>query len=295
MLAAMCTAIPNQTPNPALQATGRIKPRPSPELPRYVSRRGLCVNLKQYQVDAFSAKVFGGNPAAVVPLQSWLPDGVLQAIAAENNLSETAFYISCGRGFELRWFTPAAEVDLCGHATLASAHVLFSHEGFAGEEISFHTRSGVLTVSRRGEGLEMSFPAKPPVPCAAPDLLIMALGKRPIETLAADDYVAVFESEAVVRSLRPDMALLSQLDLRGVVVTAPGNEAHFVSRLFAPKLGVSEDPVTGSAHCELAPYWGARLNLTNMVAFQCSNRGGKVECELSGNRVLLSGRSVTKP
>jgi PhzF family phenazine biosynthesis protein len=220
-------------------------------------------------------------------------DEAAKSIALENNLSETAFYVPTGNDYELRWFTPAAEVDLCGHATLASAHVLFTHEGFSGESISFHTKSGVLTVKRRNGGVEMSFPAKRPIPCVTPDALIDALGEMPLETLAADDYIAVFGSEDVVRALRPNMTQLDGLDLRGVVVTAPGSEAHFVSRFFAPKLGVPEDPVTGSAHCELAKYWGLRLNLTKMVAFQCSHRGGEVGCEISGDRVLLSGRAVT--
>ena len=254
---------------------------------------GLSMKLKLYQVDAFSAKVFGGNPAAVVPLPSWLPDQTLQAIAEENNLSETAFYVPLDHGYALRWFTPTAEVDLCGHATLATAHVLFVHEGYKAGAISFHTKSGLLTVRQHADGLEMNFPARPPVACPTPELLANALGKKPLETLAADDYVAVFASEAEVRALRPNMALLAELGLRGVVVTAPGLTADFVSRFFAPKLGIPEDPVTGSAHCELAPYWGAKLNLTKMAALQCSRRGGEVGCELAGDRVLLRGQSVT--
>lgn len=196
-------------------------------------------------------------------------------------------------GYELRWFTPVSEVDLCGHATLAAAHVLFTHENASGDSVSFHTRSGELVVKRSGVALEMNFPAKVPTPSETPELLVRALGVRPLETLVSDDYIAVFESEESVRAISPNMALLGGLDLRGVVVTAPGREVNFVSRFFAPKLGIPEDPVTGSAHCELAPYWGKRLNLTTMRAFQCSRRGGEVRCTLSGDRVLLLGSAVT--
>ncbi len=251
------------------------------------------MKIKQYQVDAFSEKIFGGNPAAVVPLQSWLPDSLLQAIAEENNLSETAFFVPAGSQFELRWFTPLAEVDLCGHATLATAHVLFNHEGVSSQSVSFLTRSGELVVKRLGSGFEMNFPAREPSPCELPAELLKALGEQPIETLAADDYIVVYESEDTVRRIAPDMALLCQVGLRGVVITAPGREFDFVSRFFAPKLGVPEDPVTGSAHCSLAPYWGKRLNRTWLRALQCSRRGGEVGCELVANRVLLSGHAKT--
>lgn len=251
------------------------------------------MKLTQYQVDAFASRVFSGNPAAVVPLPSWLADDLLQAIAEENNLSETAFYVPINGGFELRWFTPVAEVDLCGHATLASAHVLFQHEGFSGQEISFHTRSGLLSVRRVDEAYEMSFPAKVPVACDTPELLVSALGAQPQEVLVTDDYIAVFDSEASITALTPNMALLSELNLRGVMVTAPGIKADFVSRFFAPKLGIPEDPVTGSAHCVLASYWGKRLNRSTMTAFQCSRRGGQVGCRLEGDRVYLTGSAVT--
>lgn len=251
------------------------------------------MRLIQYQVDAFSAKVFGGNPAAVVPLNAWLADAELQAIAEENNLSETAFYVPITSGFELRWFTPVAEVDLCGHATLATAHVLFQHEGYASQTISFHTRSGELLVRRVDDLYEMNFPVTEPRACHAPELLTRALGAQPLDVLAADDYIAVFDSEASITALRPNMALLSELDLRGVMVTAPGLTTDFVSRFFAPKLGIPEDPVTGSAHCVLASYWGKRLNRRTMTAFQCSRRGGEVGCRLEGDRVYLTGSAVT--
>lgn len=251
------------------------------------------MKIRQFQVDAFATRVFEGNPAAVCPLDRWLDDGVLQAIAAENNLSETAFFVPTEKGFHLRWFTPVSEVDLCGHATLAAAHVLFDHLGYAGGAIRFETRSGDLTVRKREARLEMNFPACPPAPCEAPASLVQALGRHPVEVLAADDYLAVFEDEAAVRALRPDMGLLSRLGRRGVIVTAPGGDADFVSRFFAPRIGIPEDPVTGSAHCELAPYWAKRLGKNVLAARQVSPRGGRVDCEIAGDRVLLAGSAVT--
>jgi len=250
------------------------------------------MKIKQYQIDAFATRSFEGNPAAVCPLETWLDDDILQAIAEENNLSETAFFVPSDKGFKLRWFTPASEVDLCGHATLAAAHVLFEILGYAAPIITFETRSGELLVERKGEGLEMNFPARPPKPCEIPEALALGLGQRPVEVLAADDYLAVFEDEATVRAIRPDHALLSKLDLRGVIVTAPGNDVDFVSRFFAPKLAVPEDPVTGSAHCELAPYWADRLGKSVLRARQVSKRGGHIACELRGNRVALLGSAV---
>jgi predicted PhzF superfamily epimerase YddE/YHI9 len=251
------------------------------------------MKIRQYQVDAFAARVFEGNPAAVCPLEGWLDDHLLQAIAAENNLSETAFFVPAEEGFELRWFTPLKEVELCGHATLAAAHVLFAHLGYAGKRISFETRSGALFVERKGPQLEMDFPACPPAPCALPALLAEGLGQRPTQVLAADDYMAVFESEAVIRAIAPDHALLGRLDLRGVIVTAPGVEVDFVSRFFAPRFGIPEDPVTGSAHCQLAPYWARKLGKNSLTARQLSRRGGEMTCEVKADRVLLSGSAVT--
>jgi PhzF family phenazine biosynthesis protein len=251
------------------------------------------MKIRQYQVDAFARRVFEGNPAAVCPLDAWLEDELLQAIATENNLSETAFFVPSGAGFALRWFTPAAEVDLCGHATLAAAHVLFEILDYPQPVIEFATRSGKLLVERRDGLLAMDFPASLPQPCPPPAALLAGLGRRPVEVLAAADYVAVFADEGEVRALAPDMAKLGQLDRRGVCVTAPGREVDFVSRFFAPKLDVPEDPVTGSAHCELAPYWAARLGKTDLSAFQVSRRGGEVLCSLEGERVILQGRAVT--
>jgi PhzF family phenazine biosynthesis protein len=251
------------------------------------------MRLKQYQVDAFATRAFEGNPAAVCPLESWLDDGLLQAIAEENNLSETAFFVPSEKGFALRWFTPVKEVDLCGHATLASAHVIFEILGYAKQAITFETRSGDLLVEKKGKQLVMDFPACPPTFCELPEILAQGLGRRPIEVLAADDYVAVFASEADIRSIAPNQALLGQLDLRGVIVTAPGMEVDFVSRFFAPKFGIPEDPVTGSAHCALAPYWANKLGKRILSAKQVSRRGGNIICEVKADRVLLSGCAVT--
>jgi PhzF family phenazine biosynthesis protein len=251
------------------------------------------LKLEQYQVDAFTDHVFGGNPAAVVPLLTWPEDALLQAIAEENNLSETAFFVAEGEGYRLRWFTPVAEVDLCGHATLATAHVIFEILGHAEPVITFSTRSGDLFVKKAGKQLQMDFPACPPTPCTPPETLLLALGQRPVAVLAAADYMAVFDSEATVRAIAPDQTLLRQLDLRGVMITAPGMEVDFVSRFFAPKFGIPEDPVTGSAHCTLAPYWAARLGKQVLNAKQISRRGGDLTCEVKADRILLCGSAVT--
>ena len=245
-----------------------------------------------FQVDAFTGRVFGGNPAAVCPLEAWLDDAKMQAIAAENNLSETAFFVEAGDHYELRWFTPTAEVDLCGHATLATAFVLFEDLEVEGDEVRFETRSGQLTVRRDGDKLAMDFPAKPPQPCAEPEGLAEALGRAPEETFAADDYLAVFASESDVRTLEPDFARLARLDRRGVIVTAQGSAADFVSRFFAPKAGIPEDPVTGSAHCTLVPYGAKRLGASRLTAHQVSARGGELYCEDRGDRVIIAGCAV---
>lgn len=250
------------------------------------------MKIKQYQIDAFATRAFEGNPAAVCPLESWLDDGILQAIAEENNLSETAFFVPSKKGFELRWFTPVKEVDLCGHATLASAHVIFEILGYAKQAITFETRSGDLFVGRNGKLLKMDFPARPPAPCKLSEIMVKGLGQRPVEVLAADDYMAVFDSEATVRTITPDQSLLSQLDLRGVIVTARGTDVDFVSRFFAPKYGIPEDPVTGSAHCTLAPYWANKLGKNILSARQVSKRVGNIACEVNSGRVFLSGCAV---
>jgi PhzF family phenazine biosynthesis protein len=246
-----------------------------------------------YQVDAFTNTVFSGNPAAVCPLEQWLPDAALQAIAAENNLSETAFFIPKASHYELRWFTPKAEIDLCGHATLASAFVIFTFLDPASEEVRFLSpRSGELTVFRENDLLKMDFPSQPPERCAPPADLVVGLGAEPMEVLQAEDYLAVFGSEAEISTLRPDPQRLAQLDKRGVIVTAKGDQVDFVSRFFAPKFGIDEDPVTGSAHCALIPYWKSKLGKSTFHARQVSARGGELYCEDRGDRVSIAGNAV---
>ncbi|MEJ2385660.1 MAG: PhzF family phenazine biosynthesis protein [Xanthomonadales bacterium] len=244
-----------------------------------------------FQVDAFAAAPFTGNPAAVVPLEQWLDDELMQSIALENNLSETAFFVNEGDAYRIRWFTPAAEVDLCGHATLASAWVLFNELGHTAETIRFLSRSGDLHVSRDGAWLTLDFPAQPPVPVARSPELVRGLGRAPSELLAAEDYLAVFDDAGQVAALRPDFELLARLDRRGVIATAPSDEVDFVTRFFAPGLAVPEDPVTGSAFTQLGPYWAERLGRARLHARQISARGGEVICEPRGERVLISGRA----
>ena len=251
------------------------------------------MRLRIFQIDAFTDEVFGGNPAAVCPLESWLDDATLQAIANENNLSETAFFVPEKGAYALRWFTPLAEVDLCGHATLASAHVVFHHLQRDADSVAFETRSGRLDVTRSDDSLTMDFPALAAHPVESPADLIEGLGAAPEAVFADMDYLALFETEADVRAIQPDMTALARLDqLRGVIVTAPGESADFVSRFFCPRLGVPEDPVTGSAHCMLAPYWAERLGKTALRALQVSARGGAVQCTAAGDRVQLAGRAV---
>ncbi|HEY1203313.1 MAG: PhzF family phenazine biosynthesis protein [Bryobacteraceae bacterium] len=250
------------------------------------------MRLPLYQIDAFTGRLFAGNPAAVCPLDQWLEASTMQAIAAENNLSETAFFVRRGDGYELRWFTPATEVDLCGHATLASAFVVFEFLEPAAEAVRFETRSGELTVRRQDGLLVMDFPARPPEPCAPDPALAAALGKAPRELWETRDYLAVYESEEDVRSLAPDMKALAAVGHFAVCVTAPGREADFVSRFFAPASGVPEDPVTGSAHCALAPYWSRRLGKKDLHALQVSARGGELFCHDGGDRVRIAGQAV---
>ena len=251
------------------------------------------MKLPLYQIDAFASTVFGGNPAAVCPLPAWLPDATLQNIAAENNLAETAFLVARGDDYDLRWFTPTIEIDLCGHATLAAAFALNTELGICTNPIRFHSRSGVLTVSHEATGLfTLDFPARPGAPCVAPELLTRGLGARPVEVSKARDYLAVFASEAEVRALKPDFAALKTLDCLGIIATAPGGDCDFVSRFFAPGAGVDEDPVTGSSHCTLIPYWAQRLGKTKLFARQISRRGGELFCELAGDRVRIGGKAV---
>lgn len=251
-----------------------------------------------FQVDAFTSEVFRGNPAAVVPLEAWLPDETLQAIALENNLSETAFFVPEDSGiadYHLRWFTPTVEVDLCGHATLASAHTLFTELGFSGDRVRFSTRaSGVLNVTRRDELIRMDLPAYTLTPSQTSDQLEKALGRQPSEVIdAAPKLLCVFDNKRDVLEIRPDLNAMRGIDALGVIVTAPGTKHDFVSRFFAPNAGVDEDPVCGSAHCALTPYWANRLGRTTLSAHQVSAREGELACELLGDRVALSGRGAT--
>ncbi len=246
-----------------------------------------------YQVDAFADHLFAGNPAAICPLESWPDDGLLQSIAGENNLSETAFFVPAGEGFRLRWFTPKKEVILCGHATLASAWVLFEKLSWPGESIPFDTQSGRLLVTREKDGsLTLDLPADPPKPVQeTPEGLRECLGVLPVEIRKGKtDYLYVLERESGVRDLRPDFDRMARLEMRGLIVTAPGDETDLVSRFFAPAVGINEDPVTGSAHALLVPYWARRLGKNSLGARQLSARGGSLQCELRGDRVRISGR-----
>ena len=243
-----------------------------------------------YQVDAFAAETFAGNPAAICPLDAWLQDDVLQAIALENNLSETAFLVKSGEGYELRWFTPVHEVDLCGHATLGSAHVIATHLEPGCEKTAFMTRSGRLEVTRDGELYTMDFPVQAPTRVADDGLLAEALGRQPLEVWAAGKNMTVLASQAELLDAAPDLDKVLALPGDGLIITAPGEDCDFVSRYFAPHGGIPEDPVTGSAHCVLTPYWAERLGKSRMAARQLSRRGGELTVELRGERVLISGR-----
>lgn len=250
------------------------------------------MRIPYYQLDAFASSVFSGNPAGVCLLEGWLDDRTLQAIATENNLSETAFLVCEGDRYRLRWFTPTVEVDLCGHATLASAFVVFTHVDPSRDEVVFESVSGTLNVSRENDLLVMDFPARRADPCGClPETLVAALGAEPEEVLVASrDLLAVFSDERSVKDLRPDMSLVAQLEQKGIIVTAPGEETDFVSRFFAPSLGVPEDPVTGSAHSTLTPYWADRLGKSKLHGVQLSQRGGELFCEYRGQRVDIGGR-----
>ncbi len=246
-----------------------------------------------YIVDSFTNRLFAGNPAAVCPLQDWLDDTLMQSIAAENNLSETAFYVPAGNEYGLRWFTPKVEVDLCGHATLASAHIILSQVGERGEVV-FDTRSGPLTVRKEGKRLVMDFPAREIVEVARDEAIDRALGASTLELYRSGaNLLVILGSEDEVRHLRPDLLLVERIDCHGVIVSAAGRDVDFVSRFFAPRVGVPEDPVTGSAHCTLVPYWAQRLGKSAMHAYQLSARGGELLCEARGERVGIAGEAVT--
>lgn len=253
------------------------------------------MKLPIYQADAFTDKLFGGNPAAVIPLTAWLPAPEMQKIAAENNLAETAFFITQGDDFELRWFTPELEIDLCGHATLATAHIIFTELAYQRDTIHFHTlKAGTLTVTKVNDLYTLDFPSRPAAGCDAPELLLAAIGgKAPIEVLSSRDHMLVYETEADVLAIKPNFAALAKIDMMGVIVTAKGDHSDFVSRFFIPAAGINEDPVTGSAHCNLIPYWAEKLGKNKLHAFQVSERRGELWCELKGDRVLMSGKAIT--
>lgn len=251
------------------------------------------MKISLFQIDAFASQVFAGNPAAVCPLEEWLEDWLLQAIAAENNLSETAFLVRSGDQYQIRWFTPVQEVALCGHASLASAFVVLNILEPGRSSMIFSSQSGPLSVERKGDRLQMEFPLWQPEPDSAPAELLAGLRLKPLEVFLARTYLAaVYDSEDQVRSLQPDFELLKRLDCLGVIVTAPGIAVDFVSRFFAPRVGIPEDPVTGSAHCTLVPYWSKRLGKTQLHALQVSPRGGELFCQQLDDKVIIAGRAV---
>jgi len=250
---------------------------------------------KIYQIDAFTSKLFGGNPAAVCILESWLETDLMQKIAAENNLAETAFAVKNTNHYELRWFTPEIEVDLCGHATLATAFVIFNYYGYNENTLRFISpRSGELLVQKSESGLlTMDFPTDDVTPVSEQTNISKAVGKQPVETYKGKtDYMLIYESQAEIEAIAPNFHLLNELDCRGVIITAKGKEVDFVSRFFAPQCGIPEDPVTGSAHTTLTPYWSEKLNKKTLSAKQLSERGGDIQCEYLGDRVKISGNGV---
>ncbi len=250
------------------------------------------MDIRFYHVDAFADRVFAGNPAGVCFLDAWIDDPILQSIAAENNLPETAFLVQAGDHYELRWFTPKVEIDLCGHGTLASAFAVFEYVNPKARQVAFQTKSGILTVERQGDLLMMDFPTRRPEPCQPPEHIDEIMGISPSRTLRSRDLVVVYENEDHVRRLKPDLTGVARLGCFGVIVTAPGKKSDFVSRFFAPAAGIPEDPVTGSAHCTLIPYWSERLGKKELHAFQLSERGGELFCIDKGKRVSIGGRAV---
>jgi PhzF family phenazine biosynthesis protein len=251
------------------------------------------MKLPIYQIDAFTDKIFGGNPAAVCPLPDWLPKPLMQKIAMENNLAETAFFVQKGNRFEIKWFTPTVEVDLCGHATLASAHVLFHYLSYHGEEILFDSNSGELRVKRADDLLTLNFPAAQYTEVEAPDELLEAMLIDPEEVFKGTDYMLVLESEEEVLSVQPNFLRLAEISTRGIIITAEGSHVDFVSRFFAPRAGIHEDPVTGSSHTLLIPYWAKRLGKNTLTARQISARGGDLYCRYLGERVEIGGKAQT--
>lgn len=253
------------------------------------------MQIKLFKIDAFTDELFEGNPAAVCPLDEWLADELLQKIALENNLAETAFFVQLDDdSFQLRWFTPEIEMDLCGHATLASAYVLFEELGYQYESIDFETKSGTLSVQKIGNFYEMDFPARPPVRAKLPEVIRKSLNIQPLEVWKARDYLLVYEDEETINDLTPNESILStiNIDPGGIIVTAEGDEADFVSRFFTPQASIFEDPVTGSAHCTLVPFWAERLDKHDFHALQISERGGELFCGLDNNRVYIRGKAT---
>lgn len=253
---------------------------------------GKKLKLKIYQIDAFSKKVFEGNPAAVCPLDSWISDELMQKIAEENNLAETAFFVKTDEKFDLRWFTPTKEVNLCGHATLASAYVIFNYLNYKKKTIEFNSKSGLLKVSQENELITMDFPVEIPTPCKTPQSIIDAFEIQPKEVLQCVDYIVVFEDGIDITKLVPNLEELKKLDLRGVCITSTHKKYDFVSRFFAPNYGINEDSVTGSAYTQLTPYWASRLNKLSFISKQLSHRGGELFCNLEKDRVFISGYCV---
>lgn len=251
------------------------------------------MKIQMFQIDAFTENVFGGNPAAVCPLEKWLKPELLQKIAAENNLPETAFFVTNSYGFDIRWFTPEIEIDLCGHATLAAAHVLFNHYGYNKKQIIFDSKSGTLKVTKKNGMLCLDFPVNKPEKISLPAQLEAALGAKPVEVYKSRDILAIFENEKEIKNIKPNFELLKQIDCMGVIVSAKGDNCDFVSRFFAPAVGINEDPVTGSAHTTLVPYWAEKLEKKKLHAFQISKRRGELFCEIMGSRVLISGKAAT--
>ena len=250
--------------------------------------------MKLYQVDAFNNELFRGNPAAVIPLDSWIPDELMQHIAEENNLSETVFFVPQGKGYEIRWFTPTSEIDLCGHATLAAAHILYTELNYSNNELLFHSKSGDLQVTKNGSWYTLNFPSEGIQEVAVPESLESALGSKVLACYKGKwKLVVLLENEQTVSQLKPDFGMISKLEAPGIIVTAPGEQVDFVSRFFAPRLGINEDPVTGSAHTLLIPYWAKKLNKQELKAFQISKRKGILNCKYLEDRVEMSGQGVT--
>ena len=250
------------------------------------------MELSIYQIDAFASEIFKGNPAAVCPLEEWLSDDEMQSIACENNLSETALFVPTNNGFHIRWFSPTSEVALCGHATLASSFVIFNILNYDNDKIEFESKSGILTVTKNADSFTLDFPAQPPQKCETPIEITNAFEAIPTDCLKSEDYIVVFDDKKDIKNADPDFEQLKKLVLRGVIITAKSNNYDFVARGFFPTLGINEDPVTGSAYTQLAPYWSSKLGKNKFNVKQLSLRGGELVCELKGDRVFITGKAI---